>query len=141
MHNRARVLAACGTLVVASFVSALAVSAQDKKPVKVDKAAAAEQQATVKLMDDVMGGQAAPADFSFAWTYHAMKSRDGKIYIPFILTFDKTKALPANATYYLRVVNPATSAETMKKAAEYKTQLETAVNRSKLNPDDEDALQ
>ena len=41
------------------------------------------------MMDDVAGGQAAPTDFTFTWVNHVMKSRDNKMYVPFILTFER----------------------------------------------------
>lgn len=138
MHTRARVLAA-SILVATLFFSVSNASAQDKKaPPKVDKAAQAEQAAAVKLMDDVLAGQPAPTDFSFTWASHLMKSRDNKMFVPFILTFEKGKPLPSNATYYLRVVNRATADETMKKVAAHKAAVEKASNLAKLDPDNTD---
>jgi hypothetical protein len=140
MHTRARVLATSSILVVASFAFALAAGAQDKKgAAKVDKAVLAEQAATVKMMDDLVAGQPAPTDFTFTWVNHLMKSRDGKAYIPFILSFDKGKPVPSNASYFVRVVSKtAGGAELAKKLADHKEALEKAQNKAKLNPDDPD---
>jgi hypothetical protein len=141
MHTRARMLATSSILVVALlFAFALTATAQDKKgAAKVDKVALAEQAATVKMMDDLVAGQPAPTDFTFSWVNHLMKSRDGKAYIPFILSFDKGKPVPANASYFVRVVSKAAGgAELAKKLADYKDALEKAQNKAKLNPEDPD---
>jgi hypothetical protein len=137
MHTRSRVLAICSTLVVTLFAVAASTSAQDRKapPPKVDKAQQAEIAAAVKVMDDVFASQAAPTDFTFTWVNHSMKSRDNKMFIPFILTFEKGKPLPANATYYLRVVNRATIADSAKKLADHKAAIEKAANMAKLDPE------
>jgi hypothetical protein len=135
MHIRTRVLAVISIVVATLFVFVSNVSAQDKKPPKVDKAQQAEIAAAVKMMDDLSGGQAAPTDFSFTWVNHAMKSRDNKMYVPFILTFEKGKPLPQNATYYLRAINRATIAESLKKVADHKVALEKATNLAKLDPE------
>jgi hypothetical protein len=137
MHTRSRVLAA--SILVATMCVVSSASAQDKKaPTKVDKAQQAEFAAAIKLMDDVLGGQPAPTDFAFTWVNHSMKSRDNKMFIPFILTFEKGKPLPANATYYLRVVNRTTIADTMKKVADHKAAVEKAANMAKLDPENTD---
>lgn len=142
MHIRARVLPLVGALVVALFVCAAAVSAQDKKPAaKPDKAQQAEIAASVKIMDDVMAGQAAPSDFKFSWVTHSMKSRDNKAYVPFILSFDKGQTLPANATYYLRVVNKAGAGTMQKAMADHKAAVEKAANAVKLDPENQDLVE
>ena len=64
-----------------------------------------------------------------------MKSRDNKMFVPFILTFEKGKPLPQNATYYLRVVNRAALAESTKKVADHKAAVEKAANLAKLDPE------
>jgi hypothetical protein len=140
MYTRARMLATCSILVATLFTFGSSASAQDKKaaPPKVDKAQQAEIAATVKLMDDVFGGQPAPSDFSFTWVNHLMKSGDNKMFVPFIVTFEKGKPLPANATFYLRVVNRATIADTLKKVADHKTAVEKAANLARLDPENPD---
>jgi hypothetical protein len=139
MHIRTTVLSVFSALVVALLVCAIAVSAQDKKPAaKPDKAQQAEIAAVVKIVDDGMRGQAAPSDYKFTWTNHSMKSRDGKAYVPFILTFDKGLALPASATYYIRVVNKATIADAQKATAAHNAAVEKAATAAKLDPENTD---
>ena len=120
----------------ALFVCAVSSSAQDKKPApKIDKAQQAEIAAAVKIVDDVMAGQAAPTDFKFTWLNHSMKSRDGKAYVPFLLMFDKGQTLPSALTYYVRVVNKATIAEQQKAKAAYKAALDKAEAAAQLDPE------
>jgi hypothetical protein len=139
MHNRGRVLSVASALVFALSVCALSASAQDKKPAqKIDKAQQAEIASAVKIVDDVMAGQAAPADFKFTWLNHSMKSRDGKAYVPFLLLFDKDQKLPAALTYYIRVVNKATIDEQQKAKAAYKASLDKAEAAAKLDPENVD---
>jgi hypothetical protein len=139
MNIRTRALSVVSALVLASSLCALGVYAQDKKPAaKPDKAQLAEIAASVKIVDDAMRGQAAPSDFKFTWTNHSMKSRDGKAYVPFILTFEKGQTLPANATYYLRVVNKATIGDAQKAAAAHTAAVEKAAMAAKLDPENAD---
>jgi hypothetical protein len=142
MHTRARMLAVSGILVATLFVLVSTAAGQDKKaPPKPDKAQQAEIAAAVKLMDDVLGGQPAPTDFNFAWVNHSMKSRDNKMFVPFILTFEKGKPLPQNATYYIRVVSKTGAADSQKKLAEHKAALEKATNQSRLEPDNPELVE
>jgi hypothetical protein len=135
MHIRTRMLVTCSILVGTLFLGSVAFAQDKKAPAKVDKAQQAEMAAAVKLMDDVMGGQPAPTDFAFTFVNHSMKSRDNKMFVPFILTFDKSKPLPANATYYLRVVNKATIGDTQKKMAEHKAAIDKAATMARLDPE------
>jgi hypothetical protein len=136
MHTRSRMLAVSSILVAVLFVLVSGAAAQDKKaPPKPDKAQQAEIAAAVKLMDDVIAGQPAPTDFSFTWVNHSMKSRDNKMFVPFILTFEKGKPLPQGATYYIRVVNKSALAESLKKVADHKAAVEKAVNLARLDPE------
>lgn len=139
MYIRTRVLAVSSALVIALLVSALAISAQDKKPAaKPDKALQAETAAVVKIVDDVIAGQPAPTDLKFTWTNHSMKSRDGKAYIPFMLTFEKGQVLPTGGTYYLRAVSRGSSGETQKAAAAHKAAVDKAANLARLDPENTD---
>ncbi len=139
MLIRTRVLSVASALALAFFVCALPASAQDKKPVqKMDKAQQAEIAAAVKMVDDVMTGHQAPSDFTFSWVNHSMKSRDGKAYVPFLLTFDKDQKTPPAVTYYLRVVSKAGGADTLKAQAAYKAALDKAAAAAKLDPENPD---
>jgi hypothetical protein len=136
MYIRGRVLPVASALVFALFACALSTSAQDKKPAqKIDKAQQAEIASAVKIVDDVMAGQPAPADFKFTWLNHSMKSRDGKAYVPFLLLFDKDQKLPSSLTYYIRVVNKATIDEQQKAKAAYKASLDRAEAAARLDPE------
>lgn len=141
MHTRTRVLAASILVAALSCLGSNAIAQDKKGNQKVDKAAQAEQLAAVKMMDDVVAGQPAPSDFSFTFTSHVMKSRDNKMYVPFIITFDKAKPVPSTATYYVRVVNKANIEETMKKVAEHKAAMDKAAARSRLDPENAEAAE
>jgi hypothetical protein len=139
MHIRTRVLTVASTLIGVVLVCAGAASAQDKKPApKLDKTQQAEIAAAVKIVDDAMTGQAAPSEYKFTWTNHSMKSRDGKAFVPFMLTFDKGQTLPPTATYYLRVVNKASIADMQKAMAAHKAAVEKASVAAKLDPENTD---
>ncbi len=135
MHNRFRVLSVVGALVVA-LVAGGSVFAQDKKgPPKVDKAQQAEIAAATKIVDDAMKGQAAPNDYAFSFTSHAMKGRDTKTYVPFVLSFEKGQALPSSAVYYVRVVSKDGLAQTQKAIAAHEAEVQKAAIAAKLDPE------
>jgi hypothetical protein len=139
MHIRARVLPVASALVFLWLASAFSASAQDRKsPQKVDKVQQAEMASLVRIVDNVMAGQAAPADFTFSWLNHAMKSRDNKEYVPFLLTFDKDQKLPPTVYYYIRVVNKAAIGERQKALAAYKNALDKAEAAARLDPENPD---
>lgn len=139
MHIRTRMLAVSSILLAASIIAGPA-GAQDKdkkaqKPdPKTEKALQVEVAAAAKLVDDVAAGQPAPTDYPFTWQYHTMKSRDGKAYVPFTLTFDKEKTPPASFTYYLRVVNRAGAADS-KTVADAKAKADKAAATARLDPE------
>lgn len=136
MFIRTRVLPVASALVIALLAVSVQASAQDKKSAsKVDKAQQAEIASVVKIVDDVVAGQPAPADFKFTWVAHQMKGRDGKEYVPFLMLIDKDQKVPASVTYYVRVVNKATIAEQQKAQATYKASLTKAENEARLDPE------
>jgi len=139
MHIRVRALSVVCALFVVLFACVIAVSAQDKKPAaKPDKAQQAETAAAVKIVDEAMGGKAAPSDYKFTWTNHSMKSRDGKAFVPFTLTFEKGQTLPANPTFYVRVVNKASVADMQKAMAAHNAAVEKAATAARLDPENAD---
>ncbi len=139
MFIRSRVLAVAGALVFALFLVHSQAFAQDKKPSqKVDKAQQAEINATVKIADDVMGGQAAPSDIKFKWVTHVARWKDGKEYVPFFLQFDKDQKLPTPMTYYVRVASKATIAEYLKAKAAHKVALQRAESEAGLDPQNQE---
>jgi hypothetical protein len=136
METRGRVLSIASAFVFAVSACAFSASAQDKKPAqKIDKAQQAEIASVVKIVDDVMAGQPAPADFQFTWLNHSMKSRDGKAYMPFVLLFGKDQKLPTTLTYYIRVVDRSKVEEQQKAKAAYKVSLDRAEAAAKFDPE------
>ncbi len=136
MLIRVRALPLASALLIALLASSFQAAAQDKKPnPKVDKAQQAEIAAAVKIVDDVMAGQPAPADFKFSWLTHSMRGRDGKEYVPFLLLVDKDQKLPPTVTYYARVASKATIAEQQKAQVAYKAALAKAENEARLDPE------
>jgi hypothetical protein len=141
MHIRVRMLTVTGILAAVAVASALGAPTQDKKAPKLDpkteKALQVEAAAAAKMVDDVAAGQPAPDDYPFTWQYHTMKSRDGKVYVPFMLLFDKDKekAPPAAFTYYVRVVNRAAGTENSKAVADAKSRAEKAAAVAKMDPE------
>jgi hypothetical protein len=135
MYNRLQALAAVGAIVISLLVAGN-VLAQDKKPAaKPDKALLAESAAVQKIVDGAMKGQPAPSDFKFTFVNHSMKSRDGKAWVPFILTFDKGQALPATITYYVRAVDKASAGAMEKAKAAHAAKVEKAALAAKLDPE------
>jgi hypothetical protein len=137
MHMRFRVLSAVSALVVCLFVAGNTASAQDKKASsKTDKTQQAEIDAAVKILDNAMlKGSAGPTDYKFTWVNHPMKGRDGKAWVPFILCFDKGQPLPPAGAFFLRVVNKATAAETVKALTAYNAAVEKAETAARLDPE------
>jgi hypothetical protein len=64
-----------------------------------------------------------------------MKSRDGKAWVPFILTFDKGQALPATVTYYVRAIDKASAGAMEKAKAAHAAKVEKAAMAAKLDPE------
>jgi hypothetical protein len=61
--------------------------------------------ASVKIVDDVIAGQAMTNDLSLAWMRQdVLKATDNKEYVPFVVSIDPTK-LTTTATIYWRVVS------------------------------------
>ena len=142
MFIRNRVLLVAGALVFALLVSSFQATAQDKKPApKLDKAQQAEIAAAVKIVDDAMGGQAAPSDIKFSWVTHFMKGQDGREYVPFLMLLEKDQKLPPTVTYYVRVATKASIAEQQKAQAAYKVALAKAEDEVKLDPENPDVAE
>jgi hypothetical protein len=135
MHNRLRVASVVGALVVA-LVACGNAFAQDKKGApKVDKAQQAEIAAAAKIVDDAMKGQAAPTDYKYSFISHAMKSRDAKTFLPFLLIFEKGQTLPGSAAFYVRVVGKDGLAQTQKAMAAHEAEVQKAAMAAKLDPE------
>ncbi len=135
MPNRFRVCSVVGALVVA-LVACGSAFAQDKKgAAKVDKAQQAEIAAAIKLVDDVVKGQAAPSDYKFTFTGHPMKGVGARTFMPFMLTFEKGQTLPASAAYYVRVVSRDSTDKAQKAAADHDAAVLKAATAARLDPE------
>ena len=103
---------------VALFVAGASVLAQNAQ--KDDKKRSKQEQqdieALVKLVDGVTTGQQQPpADIPITWdSNHFVKGQDGKTYVPFTITIDRTKLSAPGVAALVRVVakQPATAATT-----------------------------
>jgi hypothetical protein len=143
MRIRFRALPVVGALAVSLFVGGSPSFAQDKKGAgKVDKTQQAEIDAAVKILDDAMlKGSAGPTDYKFTWVDHPMKGRDGKAWVPFILYLEKGQALPPAGAFFLRVVNKATAAETVKVLTAYHAAVDKATTEARLDPENAELAQ
>ncbi len=135
MHLRFRALTVVSALVVSLVAGAAAYGQAKNSPPKVDKVYQAEIAAATKVVDEVMKGQDAPTGYTFSFTNHSMKSRDGKTYVPFLLTFDKGQALPAPAAYYVRVVSKGNLEKAQKAIAAHEDAVKKAAMAAKLDPE------
>jgi len=84
--------------------------AQGRQPDAKAQAAAAQARqveiaASVKMVDDVAAGQAAPNDFGIAWLREDyLKAGPNAEYVPFIVTVDASKLAAGKFSLYWRVV-------------------------------------
>jgi len=86
---------------------------QDRKQQeKVDEARRQEFLALARLVDEVMAGAPAPADFAIAWRNDSLKAQEGRTYVPFILTIDPAQLPPQPVALYLRVAPRGATAPT-----------------------------
>lgn len=107
MRIRSRAVAVVGALLAAFVLAVPAGSAaqQDKKKeVKLDKDQQRELQTVVKVLDDVVAGQPAPADFPMTLQYHFQKARDQRTYMPIVLVLPQDRVTNTSVVYYVRAV-------------------------------------
>jgi hypothetical protein len=72
---------------------------------KLSDAEKKEIQTILKIVDDVAAGQPAPNDLSLAWvSSDLLKAQNNKEYLPFTVSFDRSKLSGGKATMYWRVV-------------------------------------
>jgi hypothetical protein len=96
---------AIGFSVVAALVVSVAVLAQKKDDRRQGEEQRREAGAAQKVVDDVMGGQAAPNDLAASWVRQDfLKATDNKIYVPFAVTIDPSKTTAGTLAFYWRVV-------------------------------------
>jgi hypothetical protein len=100
-------------LFILSAVALVPVLAQQQPPKidkKVEKAQKFDTDAVVRATDQAAAGQPA-ADFTMTWRSDALKSAEGKIYVPFTIAFPQDQAPAGKAiTMYVRAVSTAPAA-------------------------------
>lgn len=112
-RTRMFALGMAAALVIAT-PSALLAQKDDKKRSKEEKA---EIETLVKLIDGVMAGQPGPTDIQMKLTPYFLKSQDPRTFVPFQL--ELTGAPNADASLYVRVVDPSKPAPDAKKKETY----------------------
>jgi hypothetical protein len=108
-----RVLAVCLALFIALPSSTFAQNApKDEK--KRNKQEQQDIEALAKLVDGVsMGQQQAPADIPATWdSNHFVKGQDGKTYIPFTISIDRSKLSAPGIAMFVRVISKQAAAPT-----------------------------
>lgn len=111
-----RVIVLCVALFFAWGSSLVLAQKAEKDDKKRNKQEQQDIEALVKLVDGAsMGQQQAPADISVAWdSSHFVKGQDGKTYVPFTVTIDRSKLTSPSLAMYVRAVakNASTPATT-----------------------------
>lgn len=115
---------------LAAAVTTLPALAQTKEEKKAQEAQQQALRALIKAGDALHAGKIAPGGYSIkangkddptpstapavdmAWRHHAFKAVQGKVYMPFTVSFEAGKGLPANVMLYVRVVPKGTALPT-----------------------------
>jgi hypothetical protein len=85
--------------------ASLTVGAQAPKPKKLSKQEQNDVNTLVKIVDGISMGQPAPADFGIKLEQsHYLKAQDGKTFMPFTLTVERSKLTTPGVAMYVRVV-------------------------------------
>lgn len=101
------VAGAVGLLVAQSAIAAGGTQAQPpdrKQQERLSKEQREEAQALVRLVDNVMKGQAAPADFALGWHNDFLKGQQGRVFVPFTVSFPRDAVKSRDLSLYFRVV-------------------------------------
>ncbi len=108
MRIRSRAVAVSMALLAALVLAVQtgAAAQEKKKEVKLDKDQQKEVQTVVKIVDDVLAGQPAPADVPLTLNYHFLKSSDAarRTFMPVTITFPQGTLTNSSLVYFLRVV-------------------------------------
>ncbi len=75
-----------------------------KQQERLSKEQREEAQALVRLVDNVMKGQPAPGDFALGWHNDFLKGQQGRVYVPFTLSFARDAVKSRDLSLYFRVV-------------------------------------
>jgi hypothetical protein len=110
MVSRRPSLAAIAAAVVTLSATLFAQPAPQQQR-KLSDAEKKEIQTILKIVDDVAAGQPAPNDLSLAWGgSDLLKAQNNKEYLPFTVSFDRSKLSSGKVTMYWRVVNKGAAA-------------------------------
>ncbi len=96
--------------VAAALAATVALSATQAQPPdrkqqeRLSKEQREEAQALVRVVDNVMKGQPAPADFTLGWHNDFLKGQQGRVYVPFTLSFPRDAVKSRDLSLYYRVV-------------------------------------
>ncbi len=104
MRIRSRAGAVSVALLAALVLAVPAAAQEKKKEQKLDKDQQREVQTVVKIVDDVVAGQPAPADFPMAFQYHFQKARDQRTFIPVTMVFPQDQVANPSMVFYVRAV-------------------------------------
>lgn len=106
MRIRSRAVAVPAALLAAIVLAVPAGSAaqEKKKEQKLDKDQQKEVQTVVKIVDDVLAGQPAPADFPMTFQYHFQKARDQRTFIPVTMVFPQEQIANPSVVFYVRAM-------------------------------------
>src|SRR3954453_9945967 len=112
MVSRRPSLAAISAAVVILSATLFAQPAPQQQR-KLSDAEKKEIQTILKVVDDVAAGQTPPNDLSLAWvSSDLLKAQNNKEYLPFTLSFDRSKLSGGKVTMYWRVVAKGAAAPT-----------------------------
>jgi hypothetical protein len=105
MVSRRSSSVAIAAAVVILSASVFAQPAPPPQQRKLSDAEKKEIQTILKIVDDVAAGQPAPNDLSLTWvSSDLLKAQNNKEYLPFTVSFDRSKLSDGKATMYWRVV-------------------------------------
>ena len=116
--------AALGAVLVPLVAGALVVpaQAQSKEEKKAAEAKVQTERMVLRVVDTVMGGKLAPGAYSIkaggkddpvasaadnleiGWHHDVFKAVEGRLFVPFTVSYESGKVLPNNVTLYVRVV-------------------------------------
>jgi type II secretory pathway pseudopilin PulG len=118
-------------LVGVSAAALAPVLAQQKPDKKLQQAQQQELQTLLRVADAVSAGQPAPSDIQMSLDTDFLKAQEGRTYVPFTLSFDRTELASKSISLYIRVVDKAKAAAAATGAAKKETNPERDANQDK----------
>lgn len=121
MMSSPRVARRVALALLAALVTTLPVAAQTKEEKRAQEALQQSNRLLSRVADALHTGKLAPGGYAIkangkddpvpspdtvdlAWRHNAFKAVQGKLFVPFTLSYEPNKALPASVTVYVRVV-------------------------------------